>query len=151
MCDGRDDDFGSGAVSKTPSPSTRIVTGSGGKVKGAYLRVEISARKYNPNPLELFSRKHSHSGGERKRFPLLPNGECRGSLCLQNESIVMVAMLSNCKHGSARGCSGDPAKGYRGSGSAPPASPSDKLEAQQRGFEFGRRSNDAQSRKSPGR
>jgi hypothetical protein len=64
-----------GAVSKTPSPSTRIVTGSGGTVKGAYLRVEISTRKYNPNPLSFSHGKHSHSGGERKRFPLLPNGE----------------------------------------------------------------------------
>ena len=63
----------------------------------------------------------------------------------------MMAMLSNCKHGSARGCSGDPVKGYRGSGSVPSHPPSDKLEAQQRGFEFGRRSNEAQSRKSPGR
>ena len=75
MCDGRDDDFGSGAVSKTPSPSTRIVTGSGGKVKGAYLRVEISERKYNPNPLSFSHGKHSRSGGEREFFPLLPNGE----------------------------------------------------------------------------
>ena len=39
--------------------------------------------------------------------------------CLQNESIVMVAMLSNCKHGSARGCSGDPVKGYRGNWCSP--------------------------------
>ena len=66
MCDGRDDDFGSGAVSKTPSPSTRIVTGSGGKVRGAYLRVEISERKYNPNPLSFSHGKHSRNGGERE-------------------------------------------------------------------------------------
>jgi hypothetical protein len=64
-----------GTVSKTPSPSTRIVTGSGGKVKGAYLRVEISTRKYNPNPLSFSHGKHSRSGGEREFFPLLPNGE----------------------------------------------------------------------------
>ena len=48
---------------------------SGGRVKGAYLRVKISARKYNPNPLSFSHGRHSHSGGERKRFPLLPNGE----------------------------------------------------------------------------
>lgn len=75
MCDGRDDDFSSGAVSKIPSPSTRIVTGIGGKVKGAYLRVEISERKYNPNSLSFSHGKHSHSGGKRECFPLLPNVE----------------------------------------------------------------------------
>ena len=64
-----------GVVSKTPSPSTRIVTGSGEKVKGAYLRVEISVRKYNPYPLTFPHGKHSRSGGERDCFPLLPNGE----------------------------------------------------------------------------
>lgn len=48
---------------------------SGGKVKGACLRVEISARKYNPNPLSFSHGKHSRSGGERDCFPLLPNGE----------------------------------------------------------------------------
>lgn len=75
MCDGRDDDLGSGAVLKTPSPSTRIVTGSGRKVKGANLRVEISTRKYNPHPLSFSHGKHSRSGGERECFPLLPDGE----------------------------------------------------------------------------
>jgi hypothetical protein len=59
-----------GAVSKTPSPSTRIVTRSGGKVKGAYLRVEISERKYNPNPLSFSHGKHSHSRrGKRMLSP----------------------------------------------------------------------------------
>ena len=39
-----------GTVSKTPSPSTRIVTGSGGKLKGfgLYFLAEISTRRYAP-------------------------------------------------------------------------------------------------------
>ena len=35
MCDGRDDVFGSGAVSKTPSPSTRLVTGVWAGMQGS--------------------------------------------------------------------------------------------------------------------
>lgn len=37
--------------------------GSGGKVNGAYLRVEIVVRQYNPNPLIFSHGKHSTAEG----------------------------------------------------------------------------------------
>ena len=49
---------GVGAVSKIPSPSSRPTQWSGEKVNGAYLRVEICASKYNPNPLIFSHGKH---------------------------------------------------------------------------------------------
>lgn len=42
------------AVCKT---SSRLSRGAGAKVKGAYLRVEIAARQYNPNPLTVGTRE----------------------------------------------------------------------------------------------
>ena len=46
-----------GAVCKTSSRSSRPSRGAGPKVKGAYLRVEIAARQYNPNPLTFGPRR----------------------------------------------------------------------------------------------
>ena len=46
-----------GAVSKTSSRSSRLSRGAGSNVKGAYLRVEIAARQYNPNPLTFGPRR----------------------------------------------------------------------------------------------
>ena len=46
-----------GAVSKTSSRSSRLSRGAGSNVKGAYLRVEIAARQYNPNPLTFGLRR----------------------------------------------------------------------------------------------
>ena len=45
------------AVCKTSSRSSRLSRGAGAKVKGAYLRVEIAARQYNPYPLTFTPRK----------------------------------------------------------------------------------------------
>ena len=45
------------AVCKTSSRSSRLSRGAGAKVKGAYLRVEIAARQYNPSPLTFTPRK----------------------------------------------------------------------------------------------
>ncbi len=42
---------GAGGGNKTPVTIVTTVTGAGSKVKGAYLRVEISARQYNLSPL----------------------------------------------------------------------------------------------------
>jgi len=109
MCDGRDDVFGSGCGIKNTVTIDTDRHRERGKVKGAYLRVEISSRKYNPNPLSFSHGKHSRSGGKRDCFPLLPNGECRGFSCLQNESIGTIGMLSKCKHGSAHGSADDSA------------------------------------------
>lgn len=50
------------------------VTGSGEKVKGACLRVEIAARQYNPNPLTFSHGKTLAARGKVTPF-LLPNGE----------------------------------------------------------------------------
>lgn len=43
--------WGVGAVLKRPSSSSQPSQGARSEVKGAYLRVEITARQYNPNPL----------------------------------------------------------------------------------------------------
>ena len=76
MCDGRDDVIGSGCgIQNTVTIDTDRHRERRKGQGGAYLRVEISTRKYNPNPLSFSHGKHSRSGGERKRFPLLPNGE----------------------------------------------------------------------------
>ena len=45
------------AVCKTSSRSSRLSRGAGSNVKGAYLRVEIAARQYNPNPLTFGPRR----------------------------------------------------------------------------------------------
>ncbi len=45
------------AVCKTSSRSSRLSRGAGAKVKGAYLRVEIAARQYNPYSLTFTPRK----------------------------------------------------------------------------------------------
>lgn len=50
-----------GAVSKTSSRSSRLSRGAGSNVKGAYLRVEIAARQYNPNPL-IFGPRRTLAG-----------------------------------------------------------------------------------------
>ena len=49
------------AVCKTSSRSSRLSRGAGAKVKGAYLRVEIAARQYNPNPL-IFGPRRTLAG-----------------------------------------------------------------------------------------
>ena len=40
-------------LSEKPSQPSRLSRGAGSTVKGAYLRVEIAARQYNPNPLTV--------------------------------------------------------------------------------------------------
>jgi hypothetical protein len=51
--DGRDGLFGSDVGVKIIVTTVTTDTGSGEKVNGAYLRVEIVARQYNPNPLSF--------------------------------------------------------------------------------------------------
>jgi len=60
-------------VSKKPSRSSRLSRGAGAKVKGAYLRVEIAARQYNPNPL-TFTPRRTLAGWEERplAFPPCP-------------------------------------------------------------------------------
>ena len=75
MCDGRDDVFGSRCgIKNTVTIDTdrhrERREGQGGMPAGGDFRKEIQ-----PEPLELFSRKTLARGGERDRFPLLPNGE----------------------------------------------------------------------------
>ena len=65
------------AVCKTSSRSSRLSRGAGAKVKGAYLRVEIAARQYNPNPLTFGPRRTLAGRGERLCLSPLPNGECQ--------------------------------------------------------------------------
>ena len=57
-------------AAKRPSPSSR---GAGPEVKGAYLRVEIAARQYNPNPL-TFTPRRTLAGWEERplAFPPCP-------------------------------------------------------------------------------
>ncbi len=43
--------WGAGVVYKNTVTIVTTDTGNGRKVKGAYLRVEIAERQYNPNPL----------------------------------------------------------------------------------------------------
>ena len=63
------------AVCKTSSRSSRLSRGAGAKVKGAYLRVEIAARQYNPYSLTFTPRKTLAGRGKGQGpFPL-PNGE----------------------------------------------------------------------------
>ena len=65
-----------GTVSKSSSPSSQPSRGAGAKVKGAYLRVEIAARQYNPYPLTFGPRKTLTGRGERPAgLSPLPNGE----------------------------------------------------------------------------
>ena len=68
--------LGVGAVPKRPSPSSPPSQGARPEVKGAYLRVEIAARQYNPNPL-TFTPRRTLAGWEERplAFPPLPNGE----------------------------------------------------------------------------
>ncbi|BDE86849.1 hypothetical protein CE91St42_13070 [Oscillospiraceae bacterium] len=47
----------------------------GRKSRGAYLRVEIAARQYNPYPLTFGPRRTLAGWRERLRLSLLPNGE----------------------------------------------------------------------------
>ena len=65
------------AVCKTSSRSSRLSRGAGAKVKGAYLRVEIAARQYNPNPLTFGPRRTLAGWGARLCLSPLPNGECQ--------------------------------------------------------------------------
>ncbi|BCK84029.1 hypothetical protein MM59RIKEN_13480 [Pusillibacter faecalis] len=63
-------------MSETSSPSSQPSRGAGAKVKGAYLRVEIAARQYNPYPLTFGPRTTLTGRGKRPlAFPPLPNGE----------------------------------------------------------------------------
>ena len=77
ICDGRDDILGRKPDSKNTVTIVTTVTGSGGKVKGAYLRVEIAARQYNPYPLTFVPRRTLAGWGERLCLSPLPNGECQ--------------------------------------------------------------------------
>ena len=63
------------AVCKTSSRSSRLSRGAGAKVKGAYLRVEIAARQYNPYPLTFGPRRTLAGWWERLCLSHLPNGE----------------------------------------------------------------------------
>ena len=45
-------------LSKKLSQPSRLSRGAGTTVKGAYLRVEIATRQYNPNPLTAVSYTH---------------------------------------------------------------------------------------------
>ena len=65
------------AVSKTSSQSSRLSRGAGSNVKGVYLRVEIAARQYTPNPLTFGPRRTLAGWGERLCLSPLPNGECQ--------------------------------------------------------------------------
>ena len=58
-----------GAVSETSSRSSRLSRGAGSNVKGAYLRVEIAARQYNPNPLTFGPRRTLAGRGKGCAFP----------------------------------------------------------------------------------
>ena len=64
-----------GAVSETSSRLSRPSRGAGSKVKGAYLRVEIAARQYNPYPLTFGPRRTLAGWWERLCLSHLPNGE----------------------------------------------------------------------------
>ena len=64
-----------GAVCKTSSRSSRLSRGAGSNVKGVYLRVEIAARQYNPNPLTFGPRRTLAGWWERLCLSHLPNGE----------------------------------------------------------------------------
>ena len=64
-----------GAVSETSSRSSRLSRGAGSNVKGAYLRVEIAARQYNPYPLTFGPRRTLAGWWERLCLSHLPNGE----------------------------------------------------------------------------
>ena len=64
-----------GAVSETSSRSSQLSRGAGSKVKGAYLRVEIAARQYNPYPLTFGPRRTLAGWWQRLRLSHLPNGE----------------------------------------------------------------------------
>ena len=75
--DGCDGFLRAGAVSETLSRSSRPSRGAGSKVKGAYLRVEIAAGQYNPNPLTFGPRRTLAGWGERLCLSPLPNGECQ--------------------------------------------------------------------------
>ena len=55
-------------VSETPSPSSRPSRRAESKVKGAYFRVEIAARQYNPNSLTLHHGKHLPVENRRQLF-----------------------------------------------------------------------------------
>ena len=64
------------AVCKTSSRSSRLSRGAGSNVKGAYLRVEIAARQYNPYPLDFRPTENTHRAGEKAAgLSPLPNGE----------------------------------------------------------------------------
>ena len=63
------------AVCKTSSRSSRLSRGAGAKVKGAYLRVEIAARQYNPYPLTFGPRRTLAGWWEGPCLSHLPNGE----------------------------------------------------------------------------
>ena len=64
-----------GAVSETSARSSRLSRGAGSNVKGAYLRVEIAARQYNPYPLTFGPRRTLAGWWERLCLSHLPNGE----------------------------------------------------------------------------
>lgn len=64
---------GVGAVLKRPSPSSQPSQGARPVVKGAYLRVEIAARQYNPNPLTSGLR-NTLAGWRERLWPFPPAG-----------------------------------------------------------------------------
>ena len=71
--DGRVGLLGSGGGIQNTVTTDTTVTGSVEKVKGAYLRVEISRREIQPEPLCFFPRKTLAARGKATLF-LLPNG-----------------------------------------------------------------------------
>ena len=60
-----------GAVSETSSRSSRLSRGAGLEVEGAYLRVEIAARQYNPYPL-TFGPRNTLAGWRERLWPFPP-------------------------------------------------------------------------------
>ena len=63
--------WGVGAVLKRPSPSSQPSQGARQEVKGAYLRVEIAARQYNPYPLTSCLR-NTLAGWRERLWPFPP-------------------------------------------------------------------------------
>ena len=73
--DGRDGLFDSGDGVKNIVTIVTTDTGSGGKVNGAYLRVEICASKYNPDPLAFAHGEHSTAEGWQRHSSCLTASE----------------------------------------------------------------------------
>lgn len=73
--DGRDGLSGSDTDVKIIVTIVTTDTGSGEKVNGAYLRVEICGSKYNPNPLDFSHGKHSTAEGWQRHSSCLTASE----------------------------------------------------------------------------